>query len=378
MQMTYDPNRASEVLKLFTFRDVVQGRVAIEETLSDNQHQNGTSALPTSLGHAPATPLNDSFIFLLKAGNVQPAKGELHFTILPHHQMRHGPGGPSKADGVEREHTSTRLTAQNRTAAAGGRGAGRAGSMTHSRTGDSLPPHILSHKNHNRTQHRTRPHGRWGNHTRGVSHGGRSGGAAEGAGGGRGHAPLPHTPSVVEKQAPETTPDPVHVEILPRPASDPLLIILPLLACLLLIVILIVLILVFRHRKEKQARLRLLQQLVSVTLPTEGSPYLGRAERSVAMPSVVVTPLGARSCPTSPKTPISPRRRSLAPGMTFWGPFEAEEPDGGDGDVKDVNRSEGATCGAAAVTAGFKSSLRSSSLRSRSLTPTLRHDQYWV
>ncbi len=379
--MTYDPNRASQVLKSFTFRDVVQGRVAIEETLSDGDNQllNNKSAFMIARGHAPASPLNDSFIFLLKAGTVQPAKGELHFTIFPHHQMHHGPSGSNKADGASREHTTTRLPTHNKTTTGGGRGGGRGGSTTHSgRLGVGLPPHILSPKNHNRTQHKLRPHSRWGNHTRSGSHGGRSGSGAEGAGGGHSHAPQPHTPSVSDKHGPVNPSDthPVHAEVLPRPASDPLLIILPLLSCLLLIIILVVLILVFRRRKEKQARLRLLQQLAAVALPTEGSPYLGRAERSVAMPSVVVTPLGPASCPTSPRLPISPRRRSLAPGMTFWGPFEADGA-GGDGNIRvgNSNERDNVTCGNAmqAVTAGFKTSLRS-----MSPTPTLKDNQYWV
>ncbi|XP_076614950.1 chondroitin sulfate proteoglycan 4-like isoform X2 [Chaetodon auriga] len=378
VKMTYDPNQASEVLKSFTFRDVVQGRVAIKETLSDgdNHLHNNKSALTTARGHAPATPLNDSFIFLLKAGNVQPAKGELHFTIFPHHQMHHSQSGSNKADGVSREHTTTRLPANNRTTIGGGRGGGRGGSTTHSEVGAGLPPHILSQRNHNRTQHKLRPHSRWGNHSRSGSHGGRSGSGVDGAGGGHSHAPQPHTPSVPDKHGPMMPPDthPVHVEVLPRPASDPLLIILPLLACLLLIIILVILILVFRRRKEKQARLRLLQQLAAVTLPTEGSPYMSRAERSVAMPSVVVTPLGPRSCPTSPRVPISPRRRSLAPGMTFWGPFDGDGA-GGDGNTRGGNSSErdNVTCGSAAITAGFKTSLRSSPP-----TPTLNNNQYWV
>uniref|UniRef100_A0A087XDS5 Laminin G domain-containing protein n=1 Tax=Poecilia formosa TaxID=48698 RepID=A0A087XDS5_POEFO len=204
----------------------MQGRVAIEETLSDadNQIHNNESSLTKARGHTPATPLNDSFTFLLKAGNVQPAKGELHFTIFPHHQMRHG----TREVAVEEGHT---------------------------------------------------------------------------------HAPQPHTPPVPEMPVPISPPIPdlVQVEILPRPASDPLLIILPLLACLLLIIILVVLILVFRHRKEKQARQRLMHELAAVQLPTEDSPYLGQPERSVAMPNVLVTQLGSASCPTSPRVPMSPR-----------------------------------------------------------------------
>ncbi|XP_068190163.1 chondroitin sulfate proteoglycan 4-like [Antennarius striatus] len=368
VKMTSDPNRASEVLNSFTFRDVVQGRVAIEEILSDddNQLHGNKSALTTGRGHAPATPLNDSFTFLLKAGNVQPAKGELHFTILPHHQMHHGPSSANKADGVSREHETTHLSTHNRTTT-GAEGRGRGGSTTDSRVGVGLPPHILTHKHPNRTQHKMRSHGRWGNHTRGGSHGGRSGSGVEGARGGHSQTTQSQNPSVPDKHGPATPPDthPVHVEVLPRPASDPLLIILPLLACLLLIIILIVLILVFRHRKEKQARLQLLQQLARVALPTEESPYLGRAERSMAMPSVVVTPLGNRSCPSSPRVAISPRRRSLAPGMTFWGPFDADQASA------ESRGRDNTGWSSVAFTAGVRTSPRSRSL-------ALQENQYWV
>lgn len=375
MQMTYDPNRASEVLKSFTFRDVVQGRVAIEETLSDgdNQLNNNKSAVTTARGHTPATPLNDSFMFLVKAGNVQPAKGELHFTIFPHHQMYHGPSSSNKADGVSREHTTTHLTTHNRTSTGGGRGGGRRGSTPQSGVMADLPPHILSPKSNNRTQHKWRPHSRWGNHTRSGSHGGKSGSGVEGVGGGHSHAPQPHDPSVSDKHGLVIPPDthPIHLEFLPRPSSDPLLIILPLLACLLLIIILVVLILVFRRRKEKQARLRLLQQLAAVTrLPTESSPYVGRAERSVAVPSVVVTQLGPRSCPSSPKISTGPRRMTLAPGMTFWEPCNAHGP-GGDRNIRGYNSSERDNINRHG--AGIKTSLTS-----LSPTPTLKDNQYWV
>ncbi|KAE8284919.1 Chondroitin sulfate proteoglycan 4 [Larimichthys crocea] len=375
VKMTYDPNRASEVLKSFTFRDVVQGRVAIEETLSDgdNQLNNNKSAVTTARGHTPATPLNDSFMFLVKAGNVQPAKGELHFTIFPHHQMYHGPSSSNKADGVSREHTTTHLTTHNRTSTGGGRGGGRGGSTTQSGVMADLPPHILSPKSNNRTQHKWRPHSRWGNHTRSGSHGGKSGSGVEGVGGGHSHAPQPHDPSVSDKHGLVIPPDthPIHLEFLPRPSSDPLLIILPLLACLLLIIILVVLILVFRRRKEKQARLRLLQQLAAVTqLPTHSSPYVGRAERSVAVPSVVVTQLGPRSCPSSPKISTGPRRMTLAPGMTFWEPCNAHGP-GDNRNIRGYNSSERDNINRHG--AGIKTSLTS-----LSPTPTLKDNQYWV
>uniref|UniRef100_A0A3Q3JC71 Laminin G domain-containing protein n=1 Tax=Monopterus albus TaxID=43700 RepID=A0A3Q3JC71_MONAL len=375
LQMTYDPNRASQVLKSFTFRDVVQGRVAIEETLStsnDQLHDN-KSVLATAQGHTPARPLNDSFIFLLKAGNVQPAKGELHFTILPHHQMHHGPNALNKADGASHQHTTTDLPTHNRTTT----GSRRRGFTTHNGVQPGLQSHIWSQKNNNRTQHKLRPHNRWENHTHSRGHGERSGSSAEGVEGDHSHASQPHTPFVLKKHDLMNPPDtsPVHSEVHLRPASDPLLIILPLLACLFLIIILVVLILVFRHRKEKQARLCLIQELAAVSSPTEGSPYLGQPERSVAMPSVVVTPLGPASCPTSPRIPICPRRRSLAPGITFWGPSEVDVACG-DGNVRGGNSSgDNVNCGNTlpAVPTGFKTSVRS-----RSLTPTLKDNQYWV
>ncbi|KAK5878703.1 hypothetical protein CesoFtcFv8_024089 [Champsocephalus esox] len=362
VKITYDPNRASEVLNSFTFRDVVQGRVAIEETLSDGDselHNNKSAG-----GHAPATSLSDSFTFLVRAGNVQPAKGELHFTILPHHHMHHGPGS-SNTDAAG--HSTTHLPTHNKTTIgrAGERGGDRGISTTLSGARVGSPPHILMHKTHNRTQHKLRPHSRWGNHTRSGSHKGRSGSHADGAGGGHSHTPKPHTPPVT-KHGPPAPPDtrPAHVEFLPRPAADPLLIILPLLACLLLIVILVVLILVFRRRREKDAQLRVRQQLAAVTLPPEGSPYLGWAEQSMAMPSVVVTPLGPASCPNSPRLKLSHKRRSLAPGMTFRGPFEADG-EGEDGNIGPDNINE-------------RDNVMLKTLRSRSSIPTLKDNQYWV
>ncbi|XP_061554705.1 chondroitin sulfate proteoglycan 4-like isoform X2 [Phycodurus eques] len=379
VKMTYDPNGDPEVLKSFTFRDVVQGRVAIEETLSDSDSQlpSNKSVLATTRGHTPARPLNDSFIFMLKAGNVQPAKGELHFTILPHHQMRHGLLGSKKADGASNEHEMTRLPPRNKTTTGGGREGWRKGAPTSSRVEMDLHPHILTHKNHNKTHHKQRPHHRTANHTRGGSHSSRSGSGGEATRWGRGSLPQPRPPSEPE-HSPAKPPDtrPFHVEVLPRPASDPLLIILPLLACLLLIVILVVLILVFRHRKEKQARMRLLQELAAVHLPTEGSPYLGRPERSVAMPSVVVTPLGAASCPASPRAPEGPRRRSLAPGMTFWGPFDAEATSSDEnvrGCESNTREKVASRNSLPAIFVDFKTTRRS-----KSPTPTLKDNLYWV
>ncbi|CAL9683651.1 unnamed protein product [Knipowitschia caucasica] len=350
VKITYDPSQPSEVLKSFTFRDIVQGRVAIEENLDDNDDGiQGNKSLPsTAQGHAPARPLNDSFVFLVRAGTVQPAKGELHFTILPHHQMHHGP--------LHRENTTARVPSHNRTTSRE-KGHRKVGVTTPNQTRD---PHIFSNKNHNRTHHRGRNNHRWGNHTRNSgTHGEKSAGPN----------PTATIPGKTEPEIRDT--HPVYYEILPRPASDPLLIILPLLACLLLIIILVVLILVFRHRKEKQAQIRLLQELAALPPLSEGSgsPSSGCGERRTAMPSVVVTPLGPSSCPTSPRTPICPRRRSLAPGTTFWGPFDD------DGNVvrRELNEKNNLMrCNV------YSSSAFQSPLRSRYQGPSLKDSQYWV
>nr|XP_015831979.2 chondroitin sulfate proteoglycan 4 isoform X1 [Nothobranchius furzeri] len=377
VKITYDPNRASDVLRSFTFRDVVQGRVAIEETLSDavSQVQSNGSRITTVQGNAPAQPLNDSFTFLLKAGNVQPAKGELHFTIFPHRQMRQGARGFDKGDSSSHETTTTHFRTHNRTTT----GSRQRESVTHIAVGEGLHPDILSHNNQNKTQRKAKPHNRWGNRTRSGSHQGssRSGVSTEGAGEGSSQTPELHTPPVPETHGPINHPntDLVHVQILPRPASDPLLIILPLLACLLLIIILVVLILVFRHRKEKQARLRLMHELAAAQLPAEDSPYLGRPERSLAMPNVMVTPLCSASCPTSPRVPMSPRR-SLAPGTTFWGPFESVV-SSSDRSFRSRNNSERdniTACNSPPISAAEYST----AWRSRSSIPSLKSNQYWV
>jgi len=393
-QVTYDLDQVSEPLRSFTFRDVVQGRVAIQETLSDDadattaatalRHPNG-SAGPAPQGHAPATALHDSFSFLLRAGGVQPAVGELHFTILPHHHMHHD--GSTKDRAASPDKTTPPVE---------GRARGRDGAGTPAQVepgGAPSDPHILSHKAQNRTVHdRSRARHRvTANHTRGTgdARGSRGGDASRdgGASGPKPAATQPRGPPPVQggRRGPGHPPRPnfrpVEMEVLPRPASDPLLIILPLLACLLLIVILVVLILVFRHRREKRARVRLVQELAAVALPpAEGSPYLGMPERSAAVPSVVVTPMGHRSCPNSPVVSKVPRRRSLAPGVTLRGQQETNRRGGGGGGAGG-RMAEGGGPGRnpSRVTSSPApvGRLRACQ-RPRSPAPSLKNNQYWV
>uniref|UniRef100_A0A4W5M9F0 Laminin G domain-containing protein n=1 Tax=Hucho hucho TaxID=62062 RepID=A0A4W5M9F0_9TELE len=260
VKVTFDlSDGANHSVESFTFRDVVQGRVALQETLAQQRHSNNIGDQSTSL----------------LADNVQPAVGEFLFTIVPYKESLN--------------HT-TRSPGRNRTT--GGRG-----TTIHSAT----HPHTTN-QTHNKTlqkQFKGRHH--WGNQTRG------------------GHPMIPtisgNTHGKHNVHGPHRI-TPVRVESLPRPASDPLLLILPFLACLLLIVILVVLILVLRHRREKRALSRgLIQELAAAAGDggPEVSPYLGRPERSIAVPSVVVTPLlDPNSCPSTPVLNLL-RRGTLAP-----------------------------------------------------------------
>uniref|UniRef100_A0A672L2V5 Si:dkeyp-41f9.3 n=1 Tax=Sinocyclocheilus grahami TaxID=75366 RepID=A0A672L2V5_SINGR len=248
VKVTFDLGGASHSVESFSFRDVEQGRVAIEENINFHAIYGNTTAARYNV--TVVHPLNDSFVFLLKAANVQPARGEFVYLVLPYDPIT----------GKHMLSEPTKLPTLNRTANV----------------------HIDPSRPH-RTASKLKPRNRGGNHTRSRS-------------------TVPHVPrTTMGKLDPSTKNTLVRMESLPRPASDPLLIILPLLACLLLIVILVVLILVFRHRREKRAHPAMIQELTGN--PGEDilarGPYLGQPERSLTVPSVIVTPL-TPSCPGSP------------------------------------------------------------------------------
>lgn len=253
VKVTFDLGGASHSVESFSFRDVEQGRVAIEENINFHAIYGNTTAPRYNI--TAVHPLNDSFVFLLKAANVQPAMGEFVYLVLPYDPIT----------GKHMLSEPTKLPMLNRT------------------TNAMHPPsHIdLSTRPH-RTASKLKPRKRWGNHTRSRS-------------------TVPYVPRTTMSKFDPSLKNTLVRESLPRPASDPLLIILPLLACLLLIVILVVLIIVFRHRREKQAHPAMIQDL-------SGNPgedilarglYLGQPERSLTVPSVIVTPL-TPSCPDSP------------------------------------------------------------------------------
>uniref|UniRef100_A0AAR2KHD5 Laminin G domain-containing protein n=1 Tax=Pygocentrus nattereri TaxID=42514 RepID=A0AAR2KHD5_PYGNA len=238
VKAAYGLGGPSQAVQSFSFTDIEQGRVAIEE-------------------HINFTAIYDN------ATNVQPAKGEFVYVVLPYdpktgkHIIAETPVQPTRNPSVDRMPDAV-------------------SSMNHpSHTHPTTRPHRIPPK--------TRSRHRWGNHTRSRS-------------------TISTAPkSTLGKHDEPPRNPPVRVESLPRPASDPLLIILPFLACLLLIVILVVLTLVFRHRREKRAQPAMIPDIPENSgediIPH--SPYLGQPERSLTVPSVVVTPLTPR-CPVNP------------------------------------------------------------------------------
>ncbi|XP_017563613.1 chondroitin sulfate proteoglycan 4-like [Pygocentrus nattereri] len=260
VKAAYGLGGPSQAVQSFSFTDIEQGRVAIEEHINFTAIYDNATAVRQNV---TANVLNDSFVFLLKATNVQPAKGEFVYVVLPYdpktgkHIIAETPVQPTRNPSVDRMPDAV-------------------SSMNHpSHTHPTTRPHRIPPK--------TRSRHRWGNHTRSRS-------------------TISTAPkSTLGKHDEPPRNPPVRVESLPRPASDPLLIILPFLACLLLIVILVVLTLVFRHRREKRAQPAMIPDIPENSgediIPH--SPYLGQPERSLTVPSVVVTPLTPR-CPVNP------------------------------------------------------------------------------
>lgn len=311
VKATVNLGGAAESIESFTFRDVKQGRIAIQEHLNVLTVHGNTTAV---VHNKTTSAREDSFVFLLKAQNVQPARGEFVFLVVPYdpmtgkHVVSSAPMHPTIHPAFNR--TSNVVLHMNEPS-----------HMHPTRRPQWLPP-------------KTKTRNRSGNHT-------------------RGRASVSNTPKTTSGRHNDPHRNtPIRVESLPRPASDPLLIILPFLACLFLIIILVVLILVFRHRQENRAQSSMIQDLQESSMENFVSPdpYLGQSERSLTVPSVVVTPLMPR-CPRSPILE-SVHNRAVVPAISLpdspmlvcpWTPMAPEE-----------------------------------TTQSSPGTPTLRQNQYWV
>ncbi|KAG7489925.1 chondroitin sulfate proteoglycan 4-like [Solea senegalensis] len=228
----------------FTFQDVIQGKVSLEL----NANMTGVQEL------------NDSLVFLLRADDIQPAKGELHFTVLPYDPVLF-PTTTSPVPTTSLVPHTPIHTSRNGTA------------------GPVLSTVFLSTQQPSKNQQKFKGRNRWGNSNRTIystTVGKTTRGAED--------FPLRNTP--------------VRVESYPQKTSNPLLVILPLLALLLLVIIFVVLVVYLRHHRQRKMSTAAPKE-PPFPGPPDGDFYQGQTQRSTAVPMVTITPLNP-SCPSSP------------------------------------------------------------------------------
>ncbi|XP_010875277.2 chondroitin sulfate proteoglycan 4 [Esox lucius] len=239
--------KRTEPVELFSFQEVRQERLFIEL----NANMTGVQEL------------NDSLIFILKAENVPPAKGEFWFTVVPF--------DPSLVQTTESPilTTSSLFT------------------LTVNKTNQTavspVSTSFLSTQVPSKTHQKVKGRNRWGNTNQNNS---------------SGTGPTLGKPTVGREEDNEIpfVNTPVRVESYPQQTSKPLLVVLPLLALLLLIILLLVLVLLLRRSRNRNRK-----PVIPGPPPTPSTPpaYLGQTQRSLTVPTVVVTPLSP-SCPGSP------------------------------------------------------------------------------
>ncbi|KAM9360948.1 chondroitin sulfate proteoglycan 4 [Symphorus nematophorus] len=229
----------------FTFQEVMQEKVALEL----NANMTGVQEL------------NDSLVFILKADNIQPAKGEFHFTVVPYDPALF----PTTKSPVPTTSSFPQTPIQT------------------SRNGTASP--VLSTAFHStqqpsKNQQKFKGRSRWGNSNRTSIFSTTLGKPTRGTE----DFPFRNTP--------------VRVESYPQKTSNPLLVILPLLALLLLVIIFVVLVVYLRHHRQRKQSTPAPKEPASTGLPSSQS-YQGQAQRSATVPTVTVTPLN-HTCPGSP------------------------------------------------------------------------------
>ncbi|KAM7415865.1 hypothetical protein PAMA_018093 [Pampus argenteus] len=282
----------------FTFQDVMQEKVALKL----NANMTGVQEL------------NDSVVFVLKADNMQPAKGEFHFTIVPY--------DPALFPTTKTPVLTTESAPQT--------------PMQTSRNGTASPAPstaFFSTQQPSKNQQKFNRHNRWGNSNRTSIFSTTLGKPTRGAE----DFPFRNTP--------------VRVESYPQKSSNPLLVILPLLALLLLVIIFVVLVVFLRHHRQRKQ---------SATTPTEpavsGFPnsqsYEGQSQRSTTVPTVTVTPLN----PSCPGSPVLDRLSAPNQGTPY-------------NDYIDSNM---------LISSWSNGVPSASSQIIRTATPTLQKNQYWV
>ncbi|KAM3867633.1 chondroitin sulfate proteoglycan 4 [Diretmus argenteus] len=229
----------------FTFQDVRQEKVALEL----NANMTGVQEL------------NDSLVFILKAKNIQPAKGELHFIIVPY--------DPTLFSTTKSPMPTTASVPQT--------------SSQTSRNGTAFPllsTTFISTQQPSKNQQKFKGRSRWGNSNRTNT-----------------FSTTLSKPTLRTEDIPYRN-TPVRVESYPQKGSNPLLVILPLLALLLLVIIFVVIVVLLRrHRQRKQNPVPPKPPHSPVVQSSQS--YQGQPQRSTTVPTVTVTPLSP-SCPSSP------------------------------------------------------------------------------
>ncbi|TMS03536.1 Chondroitin sulfate proteoglycan 4 [Larimichthys crocea] len=233
------------VAESFTFQEVMQEKVALEL----NANMTGVQEL------------NDSLVFLLKTDNIQPAKAEFHFTIVPY--------DPALVPTTKRPDPTTSSAPQT--------------PIQTSRNGTALPvlsTAFFSTQQPSKSQHKFKGRNRWGNSNRTSIFSTTLG-----------------KPTHVTDDFPFRN-TPVRVESYPQKTSNPLLVILPLLALLLLVIIFVVLVVFLRHHRQRKQSTAASKEPASTGLPNSQS-HQGETHRSTTVPTVTVTPIN-HACPGSP------------------------------------------------------------------------------
>ncbi|KAM9822968.1 chondroitin sulfate proteoglycan 4 isoform 1-T1 [Syngnathus typhle] len=218
--------RQPEALESFTFRDVTQEKVALEVNAN-------VSALQQ---------LNDSVGFLLKADNVQPAKGDFHFTVVVPPDVPPTTKNPAAATSSSHSQTTIQTPRKAATSTA-----------------------VVDTRQSSKKQHGFKGRQRWGKGT-----------SIFATTLGKPTAGTDHIPSFMNTSYPQKS-------------SGPLLVVLPLLALLLLVIILVGLVVFLRHHHHHRRRKRRTDASKDPPPPPPGPSY--QSQRSAAVPTVTVTPL---------------------------------------------------------------------------------------
>lgn len=288
------PGSEYEPAGSFTFQDVVGGTVTLELRANMSGVQE----------------LNDSLVFVLKAAGVPPARGELHFTIVPY-----DPAAFTTAQAPVQTASPVPQTPQPA-----------------SRNGTAPPvlsTAVVSPQQPGKSQQRFKGRNRWGsaNRTRTVT------------------TTLGRPTAGTDRVPFQNTP--VRVESFPQRGSNPLLVILPLLALLLLVIIFVVLVVFLRHHRQRKQNAA---AHIEPPFPA-GESFQGHAQRSTTVPTVTVTPLS----PTCPGSPSLNGLLAANQGSAY--------------NTVDSNTF---------VSSWSNESSAASSQMIRTATPTLQKNQYWV